>query len=233
MDRNFSALRHNAALALRRLTLFRPAEERCELCRRVLAPDHRHLFEVSSRGIVCACNGCALRFVGVIGARFKLIPRDARPLPAFCMNDELWSGLALPSPVAFFFEHSPDGRIFAVSPGPSGLTESLISLETWNALVEANPVLARIEPDIEALLVNRVGRARDYFIAPIDRCYELAAWVRKHWPGLAEGDTFSTQMEDFFSRLREPSGPHQLLAPLGEGDRTSGRFEYERHHSNS
>ena len=36
-----------------------------------------------------------------------------------------------------------------------GATESLLGLEAWTALEEANPVLREMAPDTEALLVNR------------------------------------------------------------------------------
>ena len=46
-----------------------------------------------------------------------------------------------------------------------GPTESLLELDAWQALEAANPVLAQMEPDVEALLVNRARGAR----RPLDR----------------------------------------------------------------
>ena len=43
------------------------------------------------------------------------------------------------------------------------------------------------EPDVEALLVNRVGAVREYFIVPIDECYKLVGLIRLHWRGLSGG----------------------------------------------
>ena len=43
----------------------------------------------------------------------------------------------------------------AYYPSPMGPTESLLELDAWAALEAANPVLATLEPDVEALLVNR------------------------------------------------------------------------------
>ena len=51
----------------------------------------------------------------------------------------------------------------------------------------ANAALATLQPDVEALLINRVGERRDYFIAPIDRCYELVGLMRVYWRGLSGG----------------------------------------------
>jgi hypothetical protein len=66
-------------------------------------------------------------------------------------------------------------------------------------------VLGELAPEVEALLVNRVGQERDYFIAPIDRCYELAGLIRLHWRGLSGGETVWQKIREFFSTLK-PGG---------------------------
>jgi hypothetical protein len=196
--------------ALRRYAQPRAPEERCDLCGIRLAPAHRHLLELASRKIICACDACAIRFEGVIGARFKLIPRDARPVPGMEISDSQWEGLALPISLAFFFFSTPAGKMTALYPGPAGATESLLPLETWSTLVAANPLLGAIEPDVEALLVNRVGEARDYVIAPIDVCFELVGIIRMHWRGLHGGDEVWKKIDDFFTRLRKQTAPAPL-----------------------
>jgi hypothetical protein len=193
--------------ALRRYARPRDPEERCDLCNMTLAPTHRHLLELASRGIVCACDACALRFQGVVGGRFKLIPRDARPVPGLLMSDAQWEGLALPINLAFFFFSSPAGKMTALYPSPAGATESLLPLEMWWVLVSANPVLGTMEPDVEALLVNRVGESRDYLIAPIDVCFELAGLIRMHWRGLSGGDEVWRKIDEFFARVRGEAAP--------------------------
>ena len=151
------------------------------------------------RKIICACDPCALRFQDVVGGRFKLIPRDARALPDFQMTDAQWDSLALPINLAFF--HNTGGKMTAMYPSPAGATESLLPLEHWRELVADNPMLGEIEPDVEALLVNRVGPAREYFIAPMDVCYELVGLIRTHWRGLSGGETVWVEIENFFARL--------------------------------
>jgi hypothetical protein len=42
-----------------------------------------------------------------------------------------------------------------------------------------------MEADVEALLVNRVDGAREYFLAPIDACFELVGTIRVPWRGLS------------------------------------------------
>src|SRR5262249_44458005 len=95
------------------------------------------------------------------------------------------------------------GKITALYPSPAGAMESLLTIQHWNDLVTENPGLAEIEPDVEALLVNRVGTAREYFIAPIDVCYELVGLIRRHWRGLSGGDAVWQEIEKMFARLRQ------------------------------
>ena len=102
-------------------------------------------------------------------ARYCRVPRDVRYLSDFRLTDLEWENLHLPINLAFFYRSTRAGRVVAVYPSPAGGTESLLTLETWNQLEEENPVLREIEPDVEALLVNRLGPAREHYRAP-DRC---------------------------------------------------------------
>jgi hypothetical protein len=208
MSASLRSVRSGSPLAaLRRYAQPRVVEERCDLCSVTLSPAHRHLLELASRKILCSCDACALRFQAVIDARFKLIPRDARPVPGMDISDAQWEGLALPISLAFFFFSTPAGKMTALYPSPAGATESLLPLETWSSLACANPLLSAMEPDVEALLVNRVGEAREYFIAPIDLCFELAGLIRMHWRGLHGGDIVWQKIDQFFSRLRMQTAP--------------------------
>ena len=179
-----------------------PELEHCELCSIRLGPIHRHLLEMATRRIVCACDPCALRFESVAGGKFKLIPRDARPLPNFKMTDEEWEGLSLPINLAFFFYDSPNEKMAAYYPSPAGATESLLPLSAWEALVEANPFLREMQPDVETLLVNRVEGAREYFLAPIDVCFELVGLIRVHWRGFSGGEDVWREINGYFGRLK-------------------------------
>jgi hypothetical protein len=194
---------------LRRFAVSRhePVRERCELCRIGLAPEHRHLLETATHKIVCACDACALRFQDVVEGRFKLIPRDVRSLPDFHLTDAQWDDLALPIDLAFLFHSTPAKRMMALYPSPAGATESLLSLSAWDSLVVENPALARMEPDVEALLVNRVGERRLYSIAPIDVCFELVGVMRTHWRGLSGGEEVWREIDAFFVRLEARARP--------------------------
>jgi hypothetical protein len=181
-----------------------PAQEieQCELCNLRLAPEHRHLLERATRKIVCACDACTTTFVPVVKGRFKVIPRDARALPNFQIADADWENLALPISLAFFFYDTPSQKMTALYPSPAGATESLLPLTAWEQIVRQNPVLRDLQPDVEALLVNRAHEARDYFLAPIDKCFELVGLIRMNWRGFSGGEEVWKAIEKFFVALK-------------------------------
>lgn len=186
------------------------AMEHCELCSADLAREHPHLIELASRQILCACDACALLFDGMEKGRYKRVARRARYLVDFDMTDGQWDSLLIPINMAFFFRSSLEGRVIALYPSPAGAVESLLPLEAWNEVAESNEELLRLQSDIEALLVNRVGHARDmaraeYFIAPIDECYRLVGLIRTNWKGLSGGTEVWDEIAHFFSDLRSKS----------------------------
>jgi hypothetical protein len=183
----------------------RSAEEHCDLCGEPLPPEHRHLLAVPTRELLCACRACALLFdrpAAGAGAR-RLIPNRYRYLPDFAMSDAQWESLGIPVNMAFFAYSTPAGRMSAYYPSPMGATESLLPLETWEDLEQKNPVLAGMEPDVEALLVNRVGGAKECFLVPIDECFRLVGLIRTYWTGFTGGREVWQQIELFFARLRQ------------------------------
>jgi Family of unknown function (DUF5947) len=190
---------------LRRFVRSRVAIKRCELCSVGLAKEHRHMLEMSAAQIVCACDSCALRCQSVVNGRFKLIPREVHFLPELIFTDVEWESLALPINLAFFFQNSPGNQLKAMYPSPAGATESLLPIKAWDSLVANNVTLARMEPDVEALLVNRVGSKREYYLAPIDVCFELVGLIRVHWRGLSGGEIVWGEIDQFFSRLQMQS----------------------------
>jgi hypothetical protein len=177
-------------------------EEQCELCGLRLAPEHRHMLEMATRKIVCACDACTMTFVPVVEGRFKVIPRDARALPDFQISDAAWEGLALPINLAFFFYDTPNEKMAAYYPSPAGATESLLPLTAWEEIVSENPMLREMQPDVEALLVRRTDEVRSYFIAPIDKCFELVGLIRMHWRGFTGGEEVWREIEKFFEAMK-------------------------------
>jgi hypothetical protein len=189
--------------ALRRRIPQRDQDERCELCSEPLGSRHRHLLDPTSRQVLCSCDACGILFSSQAATRYRLIPDRVRFLPDFQMSEEVWAGLGIPVNMAFFQHSLPSGQVTAFYPSPAGATESLLSFETWEELEEANPVLRTMEPGVEALLVNRVGRSHQYFIASIDQCYRLVGIIRLGWRGLSGGTEVWKHVESFFAELRE------------------------------
>jgi hypothetical protein len=188
--------------SLRRLAQEAQAAEQCDLCGAVLREGHRHLMEPANRRLVCACDPCAILFSGQSERRYKMIPDRILYLAGFEMPDELWDSLLIPVNMAFFFKSTPEGRIVPLYPGPAGATESLLELESWKELEAANPILEKLEPDVEALLVNRVGSTRDHYLVPIDRGYQLVGLIRTGWRGLSGGTEVWRSINGFFAELR-------------------------------
>ncbi len=75
--------------------------------------------------------------------------------------------------------------------------ESLLTFESWQEIAAENEILQKMESDVEALLVNRVGDKREYFIAPIDECYKLVGIIRSNWRGLSGGTEAWQKINDF------------------------------------
>lgn len=197
-----------ASLAALQRFVRKPREqtELCELCAVPLSPVHQHLLELEKRRITCACDACAVLFGGNARQRYRRIPRDLRLLGDFAMDDQEWESLLIPINLAFFVHSSAAGRVIAQYPGPGGAMESTLDLEYWNSIVERNPVLRKFEPDVEALLVNRLSSGPKYYRAPIDQCYRLVGIIRKHWRGLSGGQEVWAEIDRFFEELAQASG---------------------------
>lgn len=185
------------------------AEERCDLCGELLPPEHRHLVDVESRELKCTCQACRILFdrKEAGGGHFRLIPDRRLRLDGFVMDDLAWASLAIPVDMAFFFHATPAGRVVAFYPGPMGATESQLELGTWAALVAANPVLAELEQDVEALLVNRARGAREHWLVGLDECYALVGLMRTRWHGLSGGAEVWEEIDRFFLSLNERATP--------------------------
>jgi hypothetical protein len=192
---------------LRRLTAARQASERprpverCDLCEAIVPLDHRHLLQLEQRQILCACETCFAARAGDPGLR----PTGRRVmwLDDFALAPETWAELRIPIGLAFLFESSVAGQIVAFYPSPAGATESELDLGIWHELAAANPVLDSLEPDAEALIVNRLADPPQFAIAPIDRCYALVGLVKLRWEGISGGQGLAAAVSGFFDALRE------------------------------
>jgi hypothetical protein len=183
--------------------------ERCELCGAPIPAEHRHLLELASRDLRCACRPCSILFdrQAASEGRYRLVGDRRLALGDFELDDLMWEELRLPVDVAFFFGSALAERVLAYYPSPMGPTESLLGLEAWEALAAANPVLGTLEPDVEALLVNRARGARQHWIVPIDECYALVGLIRTRWRGLTGGTEVWQELGKFFEQLDRRSRP--------------------------
>ena len=162
-------------LAQRSTVAREAALEHCELCGTAIGPDHRHVLELATRDVKCACRPCGLLFERA--ERMRLIPADVRRVEA----------VDLGVPVDMAFVVRVDGAFKAFYPSPVGPTESLLAVE----------VPVELQDDVEALLVNR-GRA---WIVGIDECFALVGLVRTHWRGLTGGADVRRELDAFFDGL--------------------------------
>jgi hypothetical protein len=189
-----------------------PQGERCEMCAQPIAADHGHVANLEDRRILCTCRPCTLLFThegagterrdgaGSPVRHFRAVPERYRYDPDFAMSEGDWDELAIPVRMAFFFRNSGMGRTVAFYPSPGGATESELPLDAWVRVLAANPAVADVEPDVEALLVDRDSGA---YLVPIDVCYELVGLVRLHWKGFDGGTEAWERIEAFFAALRE------------------------------
>ena len=177
--------------------------ERCDLCGAIVARRHQHLIDPAIRKLICSCDACAVLFDPSGVAKYKRVPRRVSFLKDFRMTDGQWDSLLIPIGLAFFVKSSGERRVLALYPGAAGSTESLLSLDTWTDIVQDNPVLERMEADVEALLVNRLRQPGEYYLTPIDKCYELVGLIRSNWRGLSGGTEVWQRIRDFFTELKE------------------------------
>jgi hypothetical protein len=203
-------------LASLRDFLRKPAKaERCDLCSVVIAEQHQHVVDPKTRRLLCACHACAILFSGDGQTRYRRVPRDIWYLKQFVLSDQAWNSLAIPIGLAFIGVSSASGQIAAVYPSPAGPTEATVDGDAWSELIADNPVLGNLMPDVQALLVNRIRGAREYFLAPIDECYKLAGIVRKYWRGFSGGEEGWAQIEKFFDRLKRCSDSEATVSHAG------------------
>nr|BFD80964.1 DUF5947 family protein [Streptomyces sp. Xyl84] len=176
--------------------------ERCDLCGEQVPGDHRHLLDTGGgdgEDLLCACRACSLLFVddGAAGGRYRPVPTRRLRLPPV-------DTAALGAPVGLaFFVTGRDGTPAGHWPSPAGATRWEADPGAWRRLTEDCPVLATLEPGVEALLVHTARGARHHWIVPVDDCFRLVAVVRREWRGLSGGDRVWGAVDDFFAQLTE------------------------------
>ena len=144
---------------------------------------------------------------GAAGGRYRAVPERYLSFPSFTLSRSQWDDLQIPVGMAFLFHNSAMGRVVAFYPSPAGATESELALEAWADLVTANPGLAILTADVEALLIRVVDDVVGCHLVPIDRCYELVGHLRAHWRGFDGGTEAHEHIDAFFSEIAARSRP--------------------------
>ena len=179
--------------------------ELCDICGTTVPADHRHLLHLVERRIECVCESCwALR-----SGDPEYRPTGSRVewLPDIQLPDDVWASFQIPIGLTFFMDSTTAGCVVALYPSPAGATESELHFASWSRMVELNPILESLEPDIEGLIVNRLSDPPQYAIAPIDRCYALTGTVKASWEGISGGSSVDEAVAGFFDQLRARAVP--------------------------
>jgi hypothetical protein len=191
-------------------------EERCEFCATDLGDRHGHVADLAEHRLLCVCRPCYLLFApeGAGGGRFRAVGEDVRRVADLRLDEAAWDGLRVPVDLVFFLRQTlrdPSslgsaaqagvGRLLAFYPGPGGATESELELAAWSDISAANPVLDRVAPDVEAVLLRRHDGGFSCYLVPVDVCYELVGMVRSHWTGLGGGPDVWARIGGYFDDL--------------------------------
>ena len=174
-------------------------EETCELCGLGISDEHKHLIHLEERRIVCTCATCWSIRSG--DAEFRPVGNRRVWLDELRVTDDQWAAFGIPIGLAFFMISSVTGGVIALYPSPAGATESELDLRAWASLCEANPEL-ELEPDSEALIVNRLGDEPQQMIAPIDAAYGLVGVVKASWEGITGGAGVPAAVSAYLEELR-------------------------------
>ena len=197
--------------SLRRITSTRPApvtDERCEMCAEPIPDEHRHVVDLESRALMCTCRGCYLLFTDQQAQlRYRAVPDRYLSFQGFTIGSGPWDDLQIPVGLVFLFRNSVQDRMVAFYPSPAGATESELPLGAWDRILEANPQLQVLLPDVEALLVRYLDGRPVFHLVPIDACYELVGRIRLLWRGFDGGREAREAMDEFFAMVDSRSSP--------------------------
>jgi Fe-S cluster biogenesis protein NfuA/nitrite reductase/ring-hydroxylating ferredoxin subunit len=186
----------------------------CELCPSGLGENHRHLLHLVERRIVCVCETCWSTRSG--DPEFRPPGSRTLLLEDFAMADDVWAAFQIPIGLAFLLRSSVSGGVVALYPSPAGATESELELTAWDALCAANPVLDRLEPDAEALVIDRTGAQPMYAIVPTDQAYRLVGLIKARWEGITGGRGVDDAIAEYWAKTSSS------LAVGSLGDPTRG-----------
>jgi hypothetical protein len=196
----------------------RRPEETCEMCATEIPGWHGHVADLEQSSLLCACRACYLLFdrPEAGGGRYRAVPDRYLHDPERPMTAAEWDELEIPVGLAFFLHSSQRDEVAGFYPSPAGATECRLDLGAWARIVAAHPLLGVIEPDVEAALISRADGTVEYFLVPIDACYELAGRMRMLWKGFDGGTEARQSIEEFLGQVRSRARVfHQELSGQG------------------
>jgi hypothetical protein len=185
------------------------AEEACEFCATPIPADHGHVADLEQSMLMCACRACYLLFThssaGLshtesIRGRYRAIPDRYLSDPARPLSAAEWDSLEIPVGLAFFLRGSKG--VAGFYPSPAGATECRLDLQAWDRVAASHPMLTAAAPDVEAVLISRGQDGVEYFLVPIDACYELAGRMRMLWRGFDGGSEARQSITEFLDGVR-------------------------------
>ena len=181
-----------------------PLQEKCELCATEVPAEHGHVADLEQSTLICACRACYLLFTHAQAGRgrYRAVPDRYLRDPARQLTVAEWDEFEIPVGLAFFLRSSQREEVSAFYPSPAGATESTLNLAAWDRLTAEHPLLGAAEADVEAVLICRTDSGVEYFLVPIDACYELAGRMRLHWRGFDGGSEARESIAEFLAQVR-------------------------------
>jgi hypothetical protein len=181
-----------------------PQAERCELCKVELPPEHGHIADLENQTLECACRACYLLFTrpDATHMRYRAVPDRYLSDPARTLTPAQFDELEIPVGLVFFLHSSAAGRVVGFYPSPAGATECELDLGAWERLTAEHPLFGAPAADVEAALISRTDGALEYFVVPIDACYELVGRMRMQWRGFDGGAEARASIQDFLQQVR-------------------------------
>jgi Family of unknown function (DUF5947) len=172
--------------------------------------DHGHIADLAAASLRCACRACYLLFTqpNAGRGRYRAVPDRYLHDPDRVMTTAEWDRLEIPVGLAFFLRSSRDsGGLAGFYPSPAGATECRLDLSRWQQLVADYPLLGAPADDVEAALISRSDSGVEYFVVPIDACYELAGRMRLNWRGFDGGTEARESIASFLAMVRGRARP--------------------------
>ena len=180
------------------------------MCAAEIPAEHGHIADLEGASLLCACRACYLLFTHCSAGRgrYRAVPDRYLTDPEHVMAPAEWDQLEIPVGLAFFLRTSRDGGgLTGFYPSPAGVTECILDLHLWQQLVADYPLLGAPDVDVEAALISRSGDGVEYFLVPIDACYELAGRMRLYWHGFDGGTEARASIDAFLAGLRQRARP--------------------------